>query len=392
MGAGHDGRWRKVGSGQGGRILVRHFGVTGRVGSQRKRNAARIPCSFVLLHDVDQCQTHSTSRLRRSTASMQPSSKSSATTSTSPTFARTRRSWPPASSRRTCSSSSRATSRSSTAQELVATYGPEDCFDGRSLVAGRASSRFVAAEEVVAYQLAKAAVNTLISCNATFGALLFSDLSTKLGALAQRHSQRELHVLTMSRVDEAFLRPAHVVDGAASIVDVAARDAGAPHQQRAGARRRAARHLHQHRAAARGRRRTAAAVAGGARDGHLQAGDHRARRAAVRCAGADDPAPGAPPGRRRGRAHRRAARATRPAELPVEPFLPDHRADRAGAGPGGAARAGGANHPLRRLAVPRRHAGRPDRQAGAGAQRQAVRARLAACRAAPHWWPRAACS
>ena len=108
------------------------------------------------------------------------------------------------------------------AQELVASYGPEDCFDGRSLVAGRATSRFVAADEVVAYQLAKAAVNTLISCNATFGALLFADLSDKLGALAQRHSQRELHVLTASRVDEAFLRPAHFVDGAASIVDVAA--------------------------------------------------------------------------------------------------------------------------------------------------------------------------
>ena len=108
------------------------------------------------------------------------------------------------------------------AQELVATYGPEDCFDGRSLVAGRASSRFVAAEEVVAYALAKSAVHTLISGNATFGALLFSDLSEKLGALAQRHSQRELHALTMSRVDEAFLRPAHVVDGATSIVAVAA--------------------------------------------------------------------------------------------------------------------------------------------------------------------------
>lgn len=106
--------------------------------------------------------------------------------------------------------------------ELVATYGPSDCFDGRSLVAGRASSRFVAAEEVLAYQLAKAAVNELISRNATFSALLFSDLSIKLGALAQRHSQREMQALTMSRVSEAFLRPAHVVDGTQSIVGVAA--------------------------------------------------------------------------------------------------------------------------------------------------------------------------
>jgi CBS domain-containing protein len=106
--------------------------------------------------------------------------------------------------------------------ELVATYGPDDCFDGRSLVAGRASSRFVAAEEVVAYELAKSAFNTLIARNATFGALLFSDLGQKLGALAQRHSQRELHELTMSRVDEGFLRVAHIVDGTASITAVAA--------------------------------------------------------------------------------------------------------------------------------------------------------------------------
>ena len=107
------------------------------------------------------------------------------------------------------------------ADEIVATYGPNDSFDGRSLVAGRASSRFVAAEEVLAYQLAKAAVNSLISSNATFGALLFSDLSNKLGALAQRHSQREMQALTMSRVAQAFLRPAHEVDGGTSIVGVA---------------------------------------------------------------------------------------------------------------------------------------------------------------------------
>jgi CBS domain-containing protein len=107
------------------------------------------------------------------------------------------------------------------ADEMVASYGPHDCFDGRSLVTGRASSRFVAAEEVLAYELAKAAVNALISSNATFGALLFSDLSNKLGALAQRHSEREMFALTASRVAQAFLRPAHVVDGGTPIVGVA---------------------------------------------------------------------------------------------------------------------------------------------------------------------------
>lgn len=108
------------------------------------------------------------------------------------------------------------------ADEIVATYGPGDSFDGRSLVAGRAGSRFVATEEVLAYELAKDVVNALIHSNATFGALLFSDLSRKLGALAQRHSEREMHALTTARVAEAFLRPAHVVEGGTSIVGTAA--------------------------------------------------------------------------------------------------------------------------------------------------------------------------
>jgi CBS domain-containing protein len=104
--------------------------------------------------------------------------------------------------------------------EVITSYGPDDCFDGRGLVAGKVSSRFVAAEEVVAYQLAKQAVSDLIAANATFGALLFSDLSNKLSALSARQSQHELQSLTMSRVDEAFLRPAVYVDASASILSV----------------------------------------------------------------------------------------------------------------------------------------------------------------------------
>ena len=38
-------------------------------------------------------------------------------------------------------------------EECVNTYGPDDCFDGRALVARKVSSLFVAAEEVLAYQL-----------------------------------------------------------------------------------------------------------------------------------------------------------------------------------------------------------------------------------------------
>ena len=104
--------------------------------------------------------------------------------------------------------------------ELVASYGPDDSFDGRGLVAGKASSRFVAAEDVVAYALAHATVQALIAANATFGALLFSDLGAKLSAAGQRHSGNELQALNMARVDQAFVRPAHLVDADTDIVSV----------------------------------------------------------------------------------------------------------------------------------------------------------------------------
>ena len=105
-------------------------------------------------------------------------------------------------------------------QEFVTTYRADDCFDGRSLMSGRVSSRFVAAEEVVAYQLARQTVGDLIASNATFGALLFSDLSQKLSALSERQSRHELQSLTMARVDEAFVREAHFVDADTSILEV----------------------------------------------------------------------------------------------------------------------------------------------------------------------------
>ena len=104
--------------------------------------------------------------------------------------------------------------------EAVATYGPDDCFDGRGLMSGKVSSRFVAAEEVIAYQLARQAVSDLIAGNVTFGALLFSDLSNKLSALSERQSRHELQSLTMARVDEAFVRTPYFVDADTSILEV----------------------------------------------------------------------------------------------------------------------------------------------------------------------------
>ncbi|MDD0841001.1 DUF294 nucleotidyltransferase-like domain-containing protein [Curvibacter sp. HBC61] len=104
--------------------------------------------------------------------------------------------------------------------EVLATCGPDDCFDGRGLVAGKVSHHFVAAEEVVAYQLAHQAVNELIASNAAFGALLFSDLGHKLSTLAQRQGQHELNSLTLARVDQAFVRPAPLVEAGLDVLAV----------------------------------------------------------------------------------------------------------------------------------------------------------------------------
>ncbi|MBU6505596.1 MAG: CBS domain-containing protein [Betaproteobacteria bacterium] len=95
--------------------------------------------------------------------------------------------------------------------EVVCVYGPGACFDGRSLVSGRVTGIFTAAEEMLAYLLPKATVKRLIAANAGFGALLFSDMSQKLQALTDRRPQRELHGLMMARIAQAFVRPARVV-------------------------------------------------------------------------------------------------------------------------------------------------------------------------------------
>lgn len=105
-------------------------------------------------------------------------------------------------------------------EDRVASYGANDVWDGRALVAGRSSHRFVASEELLAYQVPRETVMALIAENATFGALLFSELGEKLTALSQRSREHELRSLTLSRVEEAYLRPAYVVPGDQDVLSV----------------------------------------------------------------------------------------------------------------------------------------------------------------------------
>ena len=106
-------------------------------------------------------------------------------------------------------------------EELLATFGPDEDFDGRALLAGQASHRFVATGDGLAYRLPRAVVAQLIARNAGFGAQWFAALAQRLAALSQRRDRHELQSLTMARVDQAAVRGAQVVDAATDIVSVA---------------------------------------------------------------------------------------------------------------------------------------------------------------------------
>ncbi len=106
-------------------------------------------------------------------------------------------------------------------EDLLATFGPDEDFDGRALLAGQASHRFVATGDGLAYRLPRAVVAQLIARNAGFGAQWLAALAQRLAALSDRRDRHELQSLTMARVDQAAVRGAHVVDAATDIVSVA---------------------------------------------------------------------------------------------------------------------------------------------------------------------------
>ena len=102
----------------------------------------------------------------------------------------------------------------------VANFAPGGCFDGRALLAGRASHRFVAVEDGQVYRLPRAIVVELLASNTRFAARLFADLADSLDALAERSGRHELQSLTMARVDQLVLRAVVVVDAGTDIVSV----------------------------------------------------------------------------------------------------------------------------------------------------------------------------
>lgn len=103
--------------------------------------------------------------------------------------------------------------------EVIAVYGPDDFFGARAMMAGTTASLLYALDEVIAYTVPKATIQTLIAANNGFGALLFANMSRRLSAVAEHGEQREFLSLMMGKVRDAYLRKPIYLDAELNMVD-----------------------------------------------------------------------------------------------------------------------------------------------------------------------------
>ena len=103
-----------------------------------------------------------------------------------------------------------------------ATYGAGTLFGARALLAARATSISVALDEVTAWQIPKATLQSLLSANPAFCAAVFAGIAHRLSKQEARSEQREFLSLMMARVRDAFVRKPFYVDGALDLVRVCA--------------------------------------------------------------------------------------------------------------------------------------------------------------------------
>jgi CBS domain-containing protein len=103
-----------------------------------------------------------------------------------------------------------------------ATYGAGTLFGARALLSARATSTSVALDEVVAWQIPKATLQSLLSANPAFCAAVFAEVARRLSKQETRNEQREFLSLMMARVRDAYVRKPFYVDGALDLVSVCA--------------------------------------------------------------------------------------------------------------------------------------------------------------------------
>ncbi len=103
-----------------------------------------------------------------------------------------------------------------------ATYGAGTLFGARALLSARASSSSLALDEVEAWRIPKATLQSLLSANPAFCAAVFGEIARQLSLAEARSEQREFLSLMMARVRDAYVRKPFYVDGALDLVSVCA--------------------------------------------------------------------------------------------------------------------------------------------------------------------------
>ena len=103
-----------------------------------------------------------------------------------------------------------------------ATYGRGTLFGARALLAARATRTSLALDEVVAWQIPKATLQSLLSANPVFCAAVFAEIARRLSQHEARGEQREFLSLMMARVRDAYVRKPFYVDGTLDLISVCA--------------------------------------------------------------------------------------------------------------------------------------------------------------------------
>ncbi len=103
-----------------------------------------------------------------------------------------------------------------------ATYGAGTLFGARALLSARAGSHSVALDDVSAWQIPKATLQSLLSANPAFCAAVFRDIAQRLSHAEASGEQREFLSLMMARVRDAYVRRPFYVDGGLDLVQVCA--------------------------------------------------------------------------------------------------------------------------------------------------------------------------
>jgi CBS domain-containing protein len=102
----------------------------------------------------------------------------------------------------------------------VVVFGPGDHVGFRSVLTQRVSGSVVALDPVEAWRIPRDTVQSLLSGNSRFSAMVFAELSRRLSAAEDGSRSREFLSLMMVRLRDAYLRKPFYVDGHLDLVTV----------------------------------------------------------------------------------------------------------------------------------------------------------------------------